>query len=49
MRCVKQFPTVNRVNMFWGERYNNQERPNISHGKVLATCMAILGAQTNTI
>ena len=46
---VKQFPTVNRVNMFRGERYNNQERPNISHGKVLATCVAILGAQPNTI
>ena len=29
--------------------YNNQERPNISHGKVLATCVAILGAQPNTI
>ena len=35
--------------MFQGERYNNQERPNISHGKVLATCVAILGAQPNTI
>ena len=47
--CVKQFLTVNRVNMFWGERYNNQERPNISHGKVLETCVDILGAQPNTI
>ena len=46
---VKQFPTVNRVNMFWGESYNIQERPNISHGKVLVTCIAILGAQQNTI
>ena len=46
---VKKFPTVNRVNMFWGERYNNQERPNISQGKVLTTCIAILGAQLNTI
>ena len=46
---VKQFTTVNRVNMFRGERYNNQERPNISHGKVLATCVSILGAQPNTI
>ena len=46
---VKQFPTVNRVNIFRGERYNNQERPNILHGKVLATCVAILGEQTNTI
>ena len=35
--------------MFWGERYNNLERPNILHGKVLATCVAILGAQPNTI
>ena len=47
--CVKQFPTVNRVNMFRGEMYNNQERPNILHSKVLAMCVAILGAQTNTI
>ena len=29
--------------------YNNQEPPNISHGKVLAMCVAILGAQTNNI
>ena len=43
--CVKQFTTVNRVNMFWGKRYNNQERPNRLHGKVLATCVAILGEQ----
>ena len=35
--------------MFQGESYNNQERPNISHGKVLAMCVAILGAQPNTI
>ena len=35
--------------MFRGKRYNNQERPNILHGKILATCVAILGAQTNTI
>ena len=35
--------------MFQGKSYNNQERPNISHGKVLATCVSILGAQTNTI
>ena len=35
--------------MFRGESYNNQERPNISHGKVLTTCVAILGAQPNTI
>ena len=34
--------------MFPGERYNNQERPNISHGKVLEMCVAILGAQPNT-
>ena len=47
--CVKQFPTVNRVNMFRGESYNNQEHPNILHGKVLATCVAILCAQPNTI
>ena len=46
---VKQFTTVNRVHMFWGKGYNNQERPNISHGKLLATCVAILGAQPNTI
>ena len=46
---VKQFTTVNRVNMFRGKRYNNQERPNISHGKVLETCIAILGAHPNTI
>ena len=45
----KQFPTVNRVNMFRGNRYNNQERPSISHGKVLATCVAILGVHKNTI
>ena len=32
---VKQFPTVNRVN--------------ISHGEVLATCVAILGVHPNTI
>ena len=35
--------------MFRGERYNNQERPNISHGKVLATEVDILGALPNTI
>ena len=35
--------------MFWGKRCNNQERPNISHGKVLAMCVYILGAQPNTI
>ena len=35
--------------MFGGERYNNQERPNISHCKVLETCVAILGAQPKTI
>ena len=35
--------------MFRVKRYNNQERPNISHGKVWATCVAILGAQPNTI
>ena len=46
---VKQFTTVNIVNIFRKESYNNQERPNISHGKVLATCVAILGEQTNTI
>ena len=34
--------------MFRGKRYNNQERPNISHGKVLATCVDILGAHPNT-
>ena len=48
-RCVKQFLAVNRINIFWGERYNNQERPNTSHGKVLATYVDILGAETNTI
>ena len=46
---VKQFPAVKRVNMFRGERYNNQGRPNILHGKVLAMYVAILGAQPNTI
>ena len=46
---VKQFPAVNRINMFRGKVYNNQERPNISHGKVLVTCVAILGAQPNII
>ena len=35
--------------MFRSERYNNLERPNISHGKILGTCVAILGVQTNTI
>ena len=29
--------------------YNNQERPNISHGKALETCVAILGVHPNTI
>ena len=46
---VKQFPTVNIINMFRGKRYNNQERPNIPHSKVLAMCVAILGTQTNNI
>ena len=46
---VKQFTTVNRVNRFQGERYNKQEYPNILHGEVLSTCVAILGAQPNTI
>ena len=46
---VKQFCTLNQVNIFRGGRYNNQERPNILHDKVLATCIAILGAQPNTI
>ena len=45
----KQFPTVNRVNMFSSKRYNNQERPNTSNGKVLATCVAILDEQPNII
>ena len=35
--------------MFRGERYNSQERPNISHGKILAMCVANLGAQPKTI
>ena len=35
--------------MFRGGKYNNHERPNISHGKVLATYVAILGAHSNTI
>ena len=35
--------------MFRGEMYNNQERLNISHGKVLETCVSILGEQPNTI
>ena len=47
--CVKQFPSIIRINMFRGERYTNQERPNILHGKVLETCVAIAGAQPNTI
>ena len=46
---VKQFPTVNGVTIVWGERYNNQERSNISHVKVLEMCVAILGAQPNTV
>ena len=55
---VKQFPTVNRINMFWGERwyhnperggYNNQERSNILRGKLLATCVAILGVHPFTV
>ena len=49
VNLVKQFPTANRVNMYQGEGYNNQERQNILHGKVLATCVAILGAHPNTI
>ena len=47
--CVKQFPTVNRINMFRGERYNDQEHPNISHGKVVAMCVVILCAHPNII
>ena len=35
--------------MFQGERYDNHEHTNISHGKVLATCVAILGAHPNTL
>ena len=35
--------------MFWGKRYNKQERPNISHVKLLAKCVAILGTQPKTI
>ena len=35
--------------MFQGESYNNQERPNMSHSKVLAMYIAILCAQPNTI
>ena len=35
--------------MFRGERYNNQKCQNISQGKVLATCVAVLGVQPNTI
>ena len=35
--------------MFRGKRYNNQERPNTSRGKVLETCIAILGAQPYTV
>ena len=46
---VKQFPAVNRIHMFRGKMYNNQERPNISRSKVLETCIAILGAHPYTI
>ena len=46
---IQQFTTLNRTNMFQGKIYNNQDRPNISHGKLLATCVAILGEQPNTI
>ena len=46
---VKQLPTVNKVSIFWGERYNNKECLNTLHGKLSATCIAILGAQLNTI
>ena len=46
---VKQFPAVNRVYLFWGGRYNNQDRPNISQDKLLTTCLAILGAQKNNV
>ena len=35
--------------MFRGERYNNQERSNILQGKILARCVAVLGAHPNTI
>ena len=35
--------------MFWGKMYNNQECPNIQHGEVLATCVAILGPHQNTL
>ena len=35
--------------MFRGKRYNDQERPNISHGKVLEKCISILVAQPKTI
>ena len=47
--CVKQLTVVNIINMFQGKSYNNQERPNLSRGKLLATCVAILGAQTYTV
>ena len=46
---AKQFPAVNKINMFRGKRYNNQERPNISRSKVLETCIAILGAHPYTV
>ena len=35
--------------MFRGGSYNNQEHPNISHGKVLAKCLSVLGEQPKTI
>ena len=46
---LKQFPSVNIINMFRGGRFINQKHPNISHGKVLETRVATLGAQPNTI
>ena len=35
--------------MFRGKGYNKQEGPNISNGKLLATCLAILGAHPKSI
>ena len=49
MAIVIEFLVVNRINMFRGGRYDNQEHPNILHGTVLATCVVILGTQPKTI
>ena len=56
--CVKQSPSLNRINMFPGGfyyhnpecgGYNNQERTDILRVKLLATHVALLGAHPYTV